>query len=254
MISPPLSRETSASSSSVRLGALSLALAGILFFLYPALRPFSDQAGAQTMLGAQAFASPFWVVAHMLGVVGFILLALSLLGLYGAPPFPNAKEESLVPSRRWVKSPFSRVGIPLCAEEKSSHPFQEGRRQMQVQICVQGHLNLSWDGRLSIRLMGRPGLLDRCQIRLRCTGYAYQMLGLVLLLSLETSAAKGGESRRTLVKRGSPTKRRTPPYFTDSSTIRPSSTMCFSKFVIMVYPCSPLSRIIRKQKGMKGGR
>lgn len=72
----------------------------------------------------------------------------------GAPPFPNAKEESLVPSSRWVKSPFSRVGIPLCAEEKSSPPFQEGRRQMQVQICVQGHLNLSWDGRLSIRLMG----------------------------------------------------------------------------------------------------
>jgi len=84
MISPPLSRETTASSSSVRLGALSLALAGILFFLYPALRPFSDQAGAQTMLGAQAFASPFWVVAHMLGVGGFILLALSLLGLYSA--------------------------------------------------------------------------------------------------------------------------------------------------------------------------
>ena len=84
MISPPLSGETTASSSSVRLGALSLALAGILLFLYPTLRPFSDQAGAQTMLGAQAFASPFWVVAHMLGVGGFILLALSLLGLYSA--------------------------------------------------------------------------------------------------------------------------------------------------------------------------
>lgn len=85
MITPPLSRETPAtSSSSVRLGALSLALAGILFFLYPALRPFSDQLGDQTMQGAQAFASPFWVVAHMLGVGGFILLALGLLGLYSA--------------------------------------------------------------------------------------------------------------------------------------------------------------------------
>ena len=70
MISPPLSGETTASSSSVRLGALSLALAGILLFLYPTLRSFSDQAGAQTMLGAQAFASPFRVVAHMLGVGG----------------------------------------------------------------------------------------------------------------------------------------------------------------------------------------
>src|SRR5215831_9076138 len=84
MITPSLSRETTASSSSVRLGALSLALAGILFFLYPALRPFSDQAGSQTMQAAQAFASPFWILAHMLAVVGFILLALSLLGLYSA--------------------------------------------------------------------------------------------------------------------------------------------------------------------------
>jgi hypothetical protein len=84
MITPSLSRETSASSSSVRLGALSLALAGLLFFLYPALRPFSDQAGAQTMQGAQAFASPFWVLAHMLAVVGFILLSLSLLEVYSA--------------------------------------------------------------------------------------------------------------------------------------------------------------------------
>ena len=62
-----------------RLGALSLALAGILFFLYPALRPFSNEASLQ---GAEAFASPFWILAHMLAIGGFILLALSLLGLY----------------------------------------------------------------------------------------------------------------------------------------------------------------------------
>src|SRR6266487_3628155 len=72
------SRETAASSSAVRLGALSLALSGILFLLYPALRPFSNEASFQ---GALAFASPSWVLAHMLAAVGFILLALSLLGL-----------------------------------------------------------------------------------------------------------------------------------------------------------------------------
>lgn len=65
--------------SSVRLEALSLALAGILFFLYPTLRPFSDETSLQ---GAAAFASPFWILAHMLAVVGFVLLALSLLGVY----------------------------------------------------------------------------------------------------------------------------------------------------------------------------
>src|SRR6266516_4353051 len=72
------SRERAASSSAVRLGALSLALSGILFLLYPALRPFSNEASFQ---GALAFASPSWVLAHMLAAVAFILLALSLLGL-----------------------------------------------------------------------------------------------------------------------------------------------------------------------------
>src|SRR5438034_3412260 len=75
------SRETTASPSRVRLGSLSLALSGILFLLYPALRPFSNEASLQ---GAEAFASPFWVLAHMLAVVGFILLALGLLGLHSA--------------------------------------------------------------------------------------------------------------------------------------------------------------------------
>ena len=75
------SRETTISASRVRLGALALALSGILFLLYPVLRPFSDEVSLQ---GAAAFASPFWVLAHILAVVGFILLALSLLGLHNA--------------------------------------------------------------------------------------------------------------------------------------------------------------------------
>jgi hypothetical protein len=75
------SRETTASLFRVRLGAFSLALAGILFFLYPAFRPYSDEASLQ---GAEAFASPFWILAHMLAVGGFILLVLGLLGLHNA--------------------------------------------------------------------------------------------------------------------------------------------------------------------------
>jgi hypothetical protein len=64
-----------------RLGAVSIALAGILFVLYPAIRPFSDET---TLQGAAAFASPAWMLAHMLAMVGFTLLALGLLGLYGS--------------------------------------------------------------------------------------------------------------------------------------------------------------------------
>src|SRR5437667_7585073 len=70
----------STNDSRVRLGALSLAVSGILFVLYPLLRPFSDESSLQ---GAEAFASTAWILAHLLAVVGFILLALGLLGLLG---------------------------------------------------------------------------------------------------------------------------------------------------------------------------
>jgi hypothetical protein len=63
----------------VRLGALSLAVSGILFVLYPAIRPFSDEASLQ---GAEAFASTAWILAHVLAIVGFILLTLGLFSLY----------------------------------------------------------------------------------------------------------------------------------------------------------------------------
>ena len=62
-----------------RLTALSLVVSGILFVLYPAIRPFSDESSLQ---GALAFASSSWVLAHSLAMLAFILLTLGLLGLY----------------------------------------------------------------------------------------------------------------------------------------------------------------------------
>jgi hypothetical protein len=56
-----------------------LAGAGILFVLYPAIRPFSDETGLQ---GAAAFASNAWIVAHVVAMLGFILLSLGVLGAY----------------------------------------------------------------------------------------------------------------------------------------------------------------------------
>ena len=60
------------------LTAISLVVAGILFVAYPALRPFSSEAGLE---GAQAFASTNWIIAHSLAMAGFILLGLALLGI-----------------------------------------------------------------------------------------------------------------------------------------------------------------------------
>jgi hypothetical protein len=48
----------------------------MLFVLYPAIRPFSDETSLQ---GAEAFASNAWIVAHVLAVLGFILLSLGVL-------------------------------------------------------------------------------------------------------------------------------------------------------------------------------
>ncbi len=63
----------------VRLGALALVVAGVFFVLYPAIRPYSDETSLQ---GAAAFASNAWIAAHVLAMLGFVLVALGLLALY----------------------------------------------------------------------------------------------------------------------------------------------------------------------------
>jgi hypothetical protein len=54
------------------LTAALLAAAGILFVVYPALRPYSSETGLE---GALAFASDRWVLAHVCGMIAFGLLA-----------------------------------------------------------------------------------------------------------------------------------------------------------------------------------
>ncbi len=79
MTTASMFKEKIASSSRVLLGALALAVSGVLFVLYPLLRPFSNEASLQ---GAAAFASRAWILAHLFAVIAFILLTLGLLGLY----------------------------------------------------------------------------------------------------------------------------------------------------------------------------
>lgn len=59
-------------------GAAALALAGAFFVVYPAVRPYTDEA---SLSGAQAFASGAWLVAHLSAVAGLILLPLGLQAL-----------------------------------------------------------------------------------------------------------------------------------------------------------------------------
>lgn len=64
----------------LKLTGAALIIAGILFVLYPALRPFSDEASMQ---GAAAFASTDWLVSHMIAMVAFTLLGVGFLGVLG---------------------------------------------------------------------------------------------------------------------------------------------------------------------------
>ncbi len=88
----------------VRLGAGALAISGILFVLYPAIRPFSDETSLQ---GAAAFASNSWILAHTLAMAGFTLLAVGLLGLH------EALRNSAVERRAFWTLIVSWVGIGL---------------------------------------------------------------------------------------------------------------------------------------------
>jgi hypothetical protein len=60
-----------------RLGALSFTLAGVLFVLYPAVRPWQDET---TRTGAiEAMSSNAWIASHLFAAVGFVLITLGLL-------------------------------------------------------------------------------------------------------------------------------------------------------------------------------
>jgi len=66
-----------------RAGAAVLVVSGVLFALFPLLRPWSDKLETASGL-AEAFGSPWWVVAHLAGASALILLAL------GAVPVRDA--------------------------------------------------------------------------------------------------------------------------------------------------------------------
>lgn len=54
---------------------VSAVAAGAAFALFPLLRPWGDKAGSLPEM-ASAFASPAWVLAHLLGMTGWVLLVV----------------------------------------------------------------------------------------------------------------------------------------------------------------------------------
>ncbi|WP_306358990.1 MULTISPECIES: hypothetical protein [unclassified Nocardia] len=56
-----------------------LTAAGVLFLLYPVLRPWHDE--TTTEGAAAAMGSTLWVVSHVCAMIGFVLVSLGLLGI-----------------------------------------------------------------------------------------------------------------------------------------------------------------------------
>jgi len=58
---------------------VALALSGLLFFLYPAVRPWHDES---TVAGAVAsMSSDAWVAAHLFAMLALILMPLGMLAV-----------------------------------------------------------------------------------------------------------------------------------------------------------------------------
>jgi hypothetical protein len=82
-----------ASATRTWLGALSLAVAGLLFILYPVLRPWRDET---TVTGAiDAMSSSAWIASHLSAMIGFILVGLGLLALWGTVHATRAEPTAL---------------------------------------------------------------------------------------------------------------------------------------------------------------
>lgn len=68
----------------MKLKPLALIVSGILFLLYPAVRPWHDEStldGAVRSMGSNA-----WVAAHFFAMLGFILVPIGLLALRSKAP------------------------------------------------------------------------------------------------------------------------------------------------------------------------
>lgn len=74
--------------------------AGLAFAAYPALRPWGPESGPE---GALHLGSAAWLAAHVLGMVGFVTLALALRSAAARPPWPwSGRPVREAETRAWV--------------------------------------------------------------------------------------------------------------------------------------------------------
>jgi hypothetical protein len=182
----PISLTVMPLSLTARLGGTSLAAAGAMFVLYPALRPWHDES---TVDGAIAsMSSGAWVAAHLFGMIGFILAALGVLALRDVVAGTRAHRTAAVA----VVTTWIGAGLTLPyfgAEDFALHAIAGRVAPDQVLDLVEavrynpvgitmfglGLLLLAVGGGLTAVAVARSGVLPRL------SGLAYA-LGFVLFL------------------------------------------------------------------------
>lgn len=106
-VAPSRGDPISTSRARSRSGALVLAVAGVLLFLYPAVRPWQDES---TVEGAtRAMSSGAWVAAHLFAMVGFTLVVLGLVAMWSAVSRTRAERLALAA----VATGWIGVGLTL---------------------------------------------------------------------------------------------------------------------------------------------
>jgi hypothetical protein len=171
--------------SRIRLGSASLALAGLMFVLYPALRPWHDEA---TAAGATAsMGSNNWVLSHFFAMIGFILAPLGLLALRRVVARTRAESMAAVAfATTWIGAGltlpyYGAEDFGLHAAAEKGVPdllgFAEAVRYNPVAVTIFG---------IGLILVGVGGVLAaiavwRSGVLARAAGLAYA-IGMALFL------------------------------------------------------------------------
>lgn len=74
-------------------------IAGVSLAAYPMLRPYGPEVGLE---GARDFGSPWWVAAHLLGIVGFAAIAFGLRAAVAGGVSWGGRPLREVETRAWV--------------------------------------------------------------------------------------------------------------------------------------------------------
>lgn len=165
-----------------RLGALGLALAAVLFVLYPAVRPWTDESTVEGAVAAMS--SGAWVASHSFAMLGFILVSLGLMSLAAVVrDTPGARLASAAVVTSWVGAgltlayygaeDFGLHGIATTAPAGDVLELADAVRYNPVAITMfgVGLVTLAVSGVLTAIAVARSGRLSRWAGTVFAAGY-----------------------------------------------------------------------------------